>query len=66
MGVTDEPGHAGEVLDGGEDLLAYQRMALHDGALLRVEWTRLVEDRLRYGDSADVVERRRVAQVAQV
>jgi len=40
-------------------------VALHDRALLRVERSRLVEDRLRHGELADVVQRRGEAQVAQ-
>src|SRR4051794_4143608 len=66
VAVADEREHLGEEVDLGEDLGAHLDVAL-DLALLRLrERTRLVEDALRHRHLADVVERRRIAQVAQL
>ena len=66
MLVAHDRAHAREELDRSEDLLADDRVALHDLALGVVERALLVEDRLGDRDLADVVEDGSVAQVAQL
>src|SRR5439155_21482212 len=65
VAVADERANARKELDRGKDLLADHHVALHLGALLPRQGTRLVEDRLGHGDLADVVERGPVGQVAE-
>jgi hypothetical protein len=64
--VAHDPPHGGQERDRGQDLLARHRMALDHLELGGGELAGLVEDGVGYGDLADVVEDRPVAQVAQV
>ena len=62
--VAHQQTGAGEELDGREDLLADDRVALDLEPLLGRQRAALVEDRLGHRDLADVVEDGAEAQVA--
>jgi hypothetical protein len=59
--VADDLAHPAEKGHGRQNLLAHHRVALDDLELLRGQRPRLVEDRVRHRDLADVVEDRPVA-----
>ena len=58
VAVADDRPHVLEALDRGDDPLAELGVRLHDGPLLRGQPARLLEDRRRDPDLADVVEER--------
>src|SRR5687767_6519312 len=57
--VAHDPRYAPESRDRPEDALADDRMLLHQDPLVVVEWTVLVQDRVRDADLADVVQQGR-------